>query len=219
MALKICSYVLSTLHAVAAIFVWLEMTFVSCPLPGKTYFDSFTCLNYCSPGMQVGMLITLSYLISDMVLAKVAFGPGNTFNETLFHHIIGLIGLVSALVIGRIVAVIAICLLIAEISTIFLNNRHILKELDLIEKHDKFHFWNGITLILSFFFIRVVFYGVFLGCYILPAFFNYPYNETAKEIGWFKVRWAQTLMILFIILYLLNIYWFKKLVQGYLKYR
>lgn len=140
--------------------------------------------------MQVGMMIPLSYLLSDMVLSKTVFGLGRAFNEIVVHHVIGLVGLVSALFIGRIVAVIAMCLLITEISTIFLNNRHILKDTNTIDKYTKFHFWNGIFLLLSFFLARVLFLGVFLGCYVIPAFFNYPYKEAAKQLGWFKVRWA-----------------------------
>lgn len=159
----------------------------------------------------------MAYLMQDMISVKPIFGAGRVVVETMIHHVIGLVGIISALVIGRIVGVIAGCLLFTEISTIFLNYRCILKELGLSEKPDyKFkNQLNGYFLMGSYFLARVVFIGLILIFYVIPALFDYPYDKVAKEIGWFKVRWAQTLMVLFLALYIMNIYWFTKLVQGY----
>ena len=162
--------------------------------------------------MELGMAVTTSYLVQDMVSVRYCFGRGRQTNETYLHHIIGLIGLISGLTIGRVVGVIVVCLLITEVSTIFLNNRNIMKELGTIESNKRFNYWNGIFLLGTFFLLRIVFLGVFLGAYIIPTVITYPYKKTAAEIGWFKVRWAQTLMVLFVLLYLLNIFWFTKLI-------
>jgi hypothetical protein len=147
-----------------------------------------------------------------MISVRYCFGRGRQTNETYFHHIIGLIGLISGLSIGKVVGVIVVCLLITEVSTIFLNNRNILKELGQLETRQKFNYYNGIFLISTFFILRIVFLGVFLGGYIIPVVISYPYKKTAEEIGWFKVRWAQALMLLFVVLYILNIFWFTKLI-------
>ena len=189
-ALRLANHIVSTLHALVCIFVWLEMTLVSCPLPGKTFFTSFTCFNTTSAGMELGMMITTTYLIQDMISVRISFGKGKGTNEVFFHHIIGLIGLISGLCIGKAVGVIVICLLITEISTIFLNNRNILKELNLIDRKKCFNYYNGILLLSTFFLFRVVFLGVFLGAYIIPVIITYPYVKVAKEIGWVKIRWA-----------------------------
>ena len=86
-----------------------------------------------------------------MISVRIVFGKGKATNEIFFHHIIGLIGLISGLCIGKAVGIIVICLLITEISTIFLNNRNILKELDIVQKKKRFNFWNGVLLLATFF--------------------------------------------------------------------
>ena len=92
--------------------------------------------------------------------------------------------------IGLVVGIIVVCLLITEVSTIFLNNRNIMKELGTLETSVKFNYWNGIFLISTFLITRIVFLGVFLGAYIIPVVITYPYQKIAAEVGWFKVRWA-----------------------------
>lgn len=94
-----------------------------------------------------------------------------------------------------------------------------MKELGELDKRKTYNYWNGILLLSTFFIFRILFIGVFLGAYIIPLLITYPYDKTAAEIGWLKVRWAQTLMVMFVLLYILNIFWFKKLILGYRKYR
>jgi hypothetical protein len=81
------------------------------------------CLDYTSGGMEVGMMVSLSYFICDFISVKIIFKKGRMVIETFCHHIIAIVGIFSALVIGRVVGPLVICLLITEISTIFLNNR------------------------------------------------------------------------------------------------
>ena len=74
--LRLTNHYISTVHAVICIYVWLEMTFISCKLPGKTFFSSFTCINTTSPAMEVGMVVTTSYLVQDMISVRFSFGRG-----------------------------------------------------------------------------------------------------------------------------------------------
>ena len=106
--------------------------------------------------------------------------------------------------------------MIIELSTIFVNNRVLMKELGIDESPEKWRYRfkiNGYMLIITFFLARVVFLGVILAAYVLPTLINYKYDQAIKDLGWFKVRWAQTLMILFLMLYFLNLYWFYKLIK------
>lgn len=78
---------------------------------------------------------------------------------------------------------------------------------------------NGILLMATFFLGRVLFLGVILGKYLLPTFIEYDYEQAFEDIGEGKMRWAQCLLIMFIILYFLNLFWFYKLVAGFLRYQ
>ena len=160
-----------------AILSWLHMTLISCDMPGKTFLTEYTCFDQTSAGMEICMVISLSYFIMDVISVRSIFIKGRVVLETYAHHSIGIVGILSALVIGRVVGVIVISLLITEISTIFLNNRHIMKELDLSEKYKTLFKMNGYSLLVSFFLCRIVFLGIMLAFYVIPVMFNYDYEQ------------------------------------------
>lgn len=203
------------------------MTFISCPSDlvsdkkGYTFFTNYECLDFTSPGMELAMTFSLAYFLVDSVATRLAFGPGHFTNQSILHHVIGILGFGSAILIGRAVGVFALALMITELSTIFLNNRSVMKELDMDneDKYKSLYEWNGISLVCSFFLSRIVFLGIVIIGYVLPTIFNYDYDSAIKDVGWIKIRWAQLTMILYIGLYLLNIFWFYKLVQGARRYR
>lgn len=66
-------------------------------------------------------------------------------------------------------------MLVAEFSTIFLNNMFFLKLLNLREKYATANLVNGLLLIFFFFIIRVAFWGMFMGAYITPTVVNFNY--------------------------------------------
>ena len=162
-------------------------------------------------------MISLSYFMCDFISVKIIFVKGRMVLETFFHHMIAIVGICSALIIGRCLGPIMISLLITEISTIFLNNRSIMKEISFDEKNIIFNV-NGLALISSFFVSRILFMGFLLIGYVGPIFFNYDYPQAIKEIGVVKVNWGRAMMILYGLLYILNIFWFSKLIQGYKKF-
>ena len=102
---------------------------MSCELPGKTMFTEFECLNYTSPAMEFYLLVSLSYFINDGLSLRMVFGKSGRVNLTYFHHAICIVGVMSALIIGRAVGVVIQSIFITEISTIFVNFRFIMKDL------------------------------------------------------------------------------------------
>jgi hypothetical protein len=86
-----------------------------------------------------------------------------------------------------------------------------MKETGFDESHFLFKM-NGFSLLLSFFISRILFLGIILVFYVLPVFLYYDYDQAAQDIGWMKVKWGQLLLILFNLLYILNIFWFSKLI-------
>lgn len=84
----------------------------------------------------------------------------------------------TSLIIGRVVGVFTLNTMIIEVSTIFVNNRLIFLELgiDKSKEYIKRFKINGILLMSTFFVGRVLFLGVILGKYLLPAFINYDYD-------------------------------------------
>ena len=105
------------------------MVLVSCELPGKTFFSEYECLNYTSPMMEFLLLMSLSYFINDGLTLRYIFGNNSRTNQTYIHHLICIIGVSAALVIGRAVGVVIQCIFITEISTVFVNFRYIMKDL------------------------------------------------------------------------------------------
>lgn len=69
--------------------------------------------------------------------------------------------------------------MVTELSTIFLNNRSIMKELSVIDdpKYESFNFYNAIILVITFFITRIIYLAIILFGYVLPSLFNYDYNK------------------------------------------
>lgn len=166
---------MSLFHAIIGILAFLHMTFVSCEKEGVTPFDDPECLDTTSAGMELSFVMSLSYFFMDCLTLNYIFGMGRLTRETLAHHLIGVFGIVSALSLGRVIGIIGMCLLVTEISTIFLDIRACMKFVGLDSKNPKLFLANGIVLILSFFFSRVVFMGILLGLYIVPVIKDYDY--------------------------------------------
>ena len=65
---RLNNFILSSMHAVIAIFGWLHMTLISCKNPGKTFYTDKECLDFTSPGMELIITVHLSYFFNDIVL-------------------------------------------------------------------------------------------------------------------------------------------------------
>ena len=195
------------------------MILVSCPLPGKTFFTEFECLDNTSGAMEFFLATSLSYFVADAVGLRYCFGPEEKIALTVIHHCICITGVLSALFIGRAVGVVIQCVFITEVSTLFVNNCFFIDELGLT-KTKKWAPWykcNGILVLITFFMWRVCFLGFILIRYIIPTLINYDYEEAFQNIGWAKMQFEKVLLVIFILLWGLNIFWFYKLVSQALK--
>ena len=104
---------------------------VSCPIPGKTFFTEFECLDSTSGAMEFALAMSLSYFVADAVGLRYCFGPEEKIALTVIHHCICITGVLSALFIGRAVGVVIQCVFITEVSTLFVNNCYFISELGL----------------------------------------------------------------------------------------
>lgn len=81
------------------ILAFLHMVILSCEKEGATPFDDPECLDTTSAGMELFFLISLSYFFMDILTLNYIFGMGKLTRETLAHHLIGVFGIVSALIL------------------------------------------------------------------------------------------------------------------------
>lgn len=153
----------------------------------------------------------------DLISSKIIYPKWKDFRETFFHHFVGLIGLVSLLIVGRVVGSIAIVMLVAETSTLFLNNMYFLRLLELRDSYPRLNTINGLLLIIFFCISRVIFFGVLLVGYIIPIMFSYNYEWLSQRVPWWKIHYAQSLIVAFIGFYVLQVFWFYKLIVGFRK--
>ena len=200
-------------------FAFAEMVFVSCDIPGESIFTEARCLDITSPAMEIGFILTFSYLSMDLISSKIIWPKWHEYREVFLHHMIGVLGIIASLEIGRIVGSIAMSIILTEISTLFLNVMHIMRLLNLTERYPRSFAVNSGLLVSSFFLSRVIFYGYIMFAIVIPTIANYDYEAAAAEIGWGRVRLAQSLVSFFVLLYLLNLFWMYKLVRGWFKMR
>lgn len=208
----------SSIHASVCVIGWLHTAMISCYIPGESFLTNELCYNYTSPGMQLFLMFSLSYFVSDLYCSYVVFGRG-AFRDTCIHHCISFTGTLSTLILGRYVGVVSMNLLFSEISTVFLNFVFITKGLDAEEYNKVQTNINSLCLLVLFCLVRIFWLISFLCYQILPVMFRYDYDQAFEAMGSFKPIWMVLLVILYIILCIMNTIWFFKLYAGYKKLR
>ena len=179
-------------------------------------FSDLRCFDYTSPGMELLLLIPSTYHFWDLVILKEVYGDSKLMRQTLFHHQIGLAGLLAALFFGRIVGPIVVSLLVAELSTVFLSIRSI----QVMHKYDKDpayatpYLINAFCLFFSFFLTRIVYYIVFAIAVVLRFAIETNYSVAIEELGLFKIIIIYSLSSIFFALMVLNFLWFGKMVKA-----
>lgn len=135
----------------------------------------------------------------------------------LFHHAVALTCIAISLYLGGLIGSIAQLTWITEVSTLFVNARHLIL-MHGYEKSSKLYILNGLLMALSFAVCRIYFYHkmIFdiLVHYVLyrgGSFWSIFYK------GKFIQRLAKIAMFLFLFMYLLQLYWFCKILTGLLK--
>mmetsp|Transcript_16468 Transcript_16468/g.27959 ORF Transcript_16468/g.27959 Transcript_16468/m.27959 type:complete len:292 (+) Transcript_16468:171-1046(+) len=217
---KVACWIFSLLHSYMGVIAFFHLLTVACWVPGANFLTDPRCFEWTSPAMELFLLIPINYYAQDLIITPIVFGDTPLVRQTLFHHLVGVVGALGALVVRRMVGTIAVSLLFAECSTIFLMHRSIMLNLKLDKdpKYKKFYVGNGIVLVVTFFLTRVLFMGVLLLFYMVPLMFSFDYTLAIAQIGLWRIVLAYTLLILFGFLYVLNIFWFGKMFSGLLKF-
>ena len=129
------------------------------------------------------------------------------------HHLLGLYGsAIGGIYLGRIVSVLSFLMIGTEFSTIFVALRWVLH---FHKKTDGALYLScAVMMTLSFFVVRVVFMSYILFGLLFPSFSKFN-DSKDPEI----VRILTYISItLYMVLFALNLFWFKKMVDGIQKH-
>ena len=150
----------STVHAIAAVLGSYFPSLLSTAHTSNrvTHYDGRLFVDYgitgLGPEFFMGMFVT--YLLSDLaVMAYYAFVKGEkagNFWPSVAHHVFASISWASAINLGT-VQWYGCFWMIAELSTVFVNIRHILHACGL--KASSAYFYNGLAMTAAFFAVRV----------------------------------------------------------------
>ncbi|GMH67928.1 hypothetical protein TrST_g4172 [Triparma strigata] len=192
------SYVLSTIHSVAqtAFALYSLPRFLSVPP-----LERLRCYYQCDCDLAMGVYIMSSVLIVYFMVDLILMHKTSTLTPSfVFHHIMFGSTAVVQLMYQRSCFPYA-WLSLGELSTLFLNARWYYKYHKRNTESPVFQFVQ-VGFAVTFFFTRIVIYG--LG---LHHFF---YNDENVFKGY--ELW-QTTPVLFLAGYLLNVFWFSKIVS------
>ena len=217
--LRIWSYFASMIHAIMCQMIFFHNIFFACSIPGENFTTSDICFDQTSAAMQLYYVASLSFFVNDLITLVPIFGNESTMvKETKLHHMMSLSALTGAILIGRWIGTIVGCIVFTELSTIFLDVRAIMKELDIETKYNKCFIINGLLLLASFFFSRVVFLSWLTFSKLLPWLFKYDWTEIIEDYGLPLCLFAKFLLIFYLTLYCMNIIWFYKMQKGVRRY-
>lgn len=175
-----------------------------------TQFTQFTRTNDHTFAI---LYISLGYFISDLIMC---INAKMLDFKILFHHIISIIGLVAACITGWFHYNVCF-MLITESTTFFVMNRWWLDKLNM--KHTKIYFYNGILMLISWFFARV---------YIFPLYFTkmyFSFDAILEELH--KIDSGRHFLLISfgcflavfnaIVMCALNLTWFFMMLKGTMK--
>lgn len=152
-------------------------------------------------------LFTMGYLAYDFYAVVFYMeSKGAKLNEAIFHHVVGITGLCSALVLGYSGPAVGNITMLTEMSTFFLNYREMYSIQEI--RTELMPQVCQVIFFILFFFIRM--FGFPFATYRLMTLGYYIWDR----VGTFrKICWALTTFLYFI-MYLLNLYWFNLILQG-----
>lgn len=179
----------------------------------NTLFSNEWCVDNGNYYEIVCMLTFLGYLTVDLFACYFLMAEkGSSMATTYLHHVIGIVGSVSALIVGRYILTLSNATCLTELSTPFVSLRALLY---MHKKTDTtLCIVNGLLMTISFFLIRCVFQSwIVLRC-LIPAFYRPSLVDTLWETQ--MICYAST--IAYGMLVGLNFYWFNKMFQGLMKF-
>lgn len=215
------SYIVSIFHACTLILFSFRSLFACEPRDGfkqtgwlgNTWVNNDWCVDNPNVWEASTLIIFLGYLTVDLCVCFLKIGDAlKGKNENYAHHIIGIVGVICALVVGRMILTLSCATCFTELSTPFVSIRGILY---MLKKSDtKIYFYNGLTMTLMFFLSRNVFQTWLVSTRLVPAVLSrssHMFDQTSEpwveKICWFSIT-------VYSCLCLLNFYWFYKMVMG-----
>ena len=134
--------------------------------------------------------------------------------QTYAHHLLGIAGASCGLYVGGFIGSVSQLTWITEASTPLVNLRWILAD---HKMSDGFlYVFNGVAMTVVFFFCRVIFYYyiIFAKLIELAAYRYMSFWATYPEEKHF---WVSVSIALYCMMYVLNLFWFSKMLQGLCK--
>ncbi|GMH41968.1 hypothetical protein BSKO_09887 [Bryopsis sp. KO-2023] len=158
-------------------------------------------MHWTTRASNVGLGISLGYFIADVFLIlKYKIGD----RVMIIHHVACSVCLVAGILVEG-CHFYALFALLAECTTPSINLRWLLDAAKM--RGAKIYFYNGLALLASWFFVRVVFF---------PYLFIHIYQN--RVILAKAHPWVMPLALgAGVIIYLLNLMWFQKILRGALK--
>jgi len=134
--------------------------------------------------------------------------------QTYFHHLSGVFGIILALWLGGFFGSMSQLTWITEASTFFVNMRAIMAY-HKMQSHP-LYIANGLLMTIAFFVFRICYYYfmVFSHIQIYTLYRSYSFWSLYPED---MHKWCYLAMALYFSMYILNMFWFSKIVMGSLK--
>ncbi len=131
------------------------------------------------------------------------------------HHVIGMIGVSSGLIVGRMILTLSNATCITELSTPFVSLRA------LLSMHKKtsgnLYIVNGLLMTFSFLVVRVIFQTWLVLLRLAPAVF-YRQLEMMSECYQITHYISNFSLVMYLALVFLNFFWFYKMFTGLMKF-
>lgn len=162
------------------------------------------------------MIVFTAYLTVDFFVCYFLIADrSNGAMENYIHHVIGIIGTLSAMIVGRMILTLSNATCMTELSTPFVSLRA------LLSMHKKtsgtLYLANGLMMTLSFFVCRCVFQTWLVLCRLVPAVV-YRTGESMVEVDEGTMLICYFALCMYMALVGLNFFWFNKMLQGLLKF-
>ena len=164
--------------------------------------------------MQVKLLVLIvSYMVYDVTVILACMTEYSTpVKQSIFHHFLSAYGAIVGIFCGRFLGVVASATVLTEASTPFVNIRELLHFHK--DTNTLLYSVNAIAMIVSFFVFRILisFFLIFYIC--VPGFIELDWTHDSL----FAKCIISISTLLYMLLYILNIYWFYRIIKGALKY-
>ncbi len=135
----------------------------------NTMYSNDWCIDNGNYYEMAIILTFLGYLTVDLIACCFLMAEkGQSMTTTYLHHGIGIVGTVSAIVVGRYILTLSNATCLTELSTPFVSLRALLY---MHKKTDTtLYMVNGLLMTISFFLIRCVFQSWIVIRCLIPAF-------------------------------------------------